>query len=185
MKVQQLKPKAGDPSKAWARPRPLSGPRLPLERPPELALKFPRPGAKKVDTSTLLEIGEHPWAGQRVELWLEATDVAGQIGRSKPIEIVLPSRRFKKPLARALVEQRRKLSGRFAQPADGRQGARRSDDGAGRIHQRHFGLSRSTCDLPSPRPARKRAPPSTSSSMSFGSSRCRSRMARCPRPSGR
>jgi uncharacterized protein (TIGR02302 family) len=110
VKVQQLKPKAGDPSKAWARPRPLSGPRLPLERPPELALKIPRPGAKKVDTSTLLEIGEHPWAGQRVELWLEATDVAGQIGRSKPIEIVLPSRRFRKPLARALVEQRRKLS---------------------------------------------------------------------------
>ena len=83
---------------------------MPLERPPELALKIPRPGAKKVDTSTLLEIGEHPWAGQRVELWLEATDVAGQIGRSKPIEIVLPSRRFRKPLARALVEQRRKLS---------------------------------------------------------------------------
>jgi uncharacterized protein (TIGR02302 family) len=110
VKVQQVKPKAGDPAKAWARPRQLSGPRLPLERPPELALKIPRPGAKKVDTSTLLEIGEHPWAGQRVELWLEATDVAGQIGRSKPIEIVLPSRRFRKPLARALVEQRRKLS---------------------------------------------------------------------------
>lgn len=110
VKVQQVKPKAGDPSKAWARPTQLSGPRLPLERPPELALKIPRPGAKKVDTSTLLEIGEHPWAGQRVELWLEATDVAGQIGRSEPIEIVLPSRRFRKPLARALVEQRRKLS---------------------------------------------------------------------------
>ena len=110
VKMRQVKPKPDDPSKAWARPRPLSGPRLPLEKPPELALKIPRPGAKKVDASTLLEIGEHPWAGQRVELWLEATDVAGQIGRSKPIEIVLPARRFRKPLARALVEQRRKLA---------------------------------------------------------------------------
>jgi uncharacterized protein (TIGR02302 family) len=110
VKMRQVKPKPDDPSKAWARPRPLSGPRLPLEKPPELALKIPRPGSKKVDASTLLEIGEHPWAGQRVELWLEATDVAGQIGRSKPIEIVLPTRRFRKPLARALVEQRRKLA---------------------------------------------------------------------------
>ena len=110
VKMRQVKPKPDDPSKAWARPRPLSGPRLPLEKPPELALKIPRPGAKKVDASTLLEFGEHPWAGQRVELWLEATDVAGQIGRSKPIEIVLPARRFRKPLARALVEQRRKLA---------------------------------------------------------------------------
>jgi uncharacterized protein (TIGR02302 family) len=83
---------------------------LPLERPPELSLRIPRPGAKKIDTSTLLEIGKHPWAGQRVELWLEATDVGGQVGRSKPIEIVLPARHFKNPLARALIEQRRKLA---------------------------------------------------------------------------
>jgi uncharacterized protein (TIGR02302 family) len=110
VKVRQVKPKPGDPSKAWAQPKPLTGPRLPLERPPVLALKIPRPGAKTVDASTLLEIGEHPWAGQRVELWLEATDVAGQVGRSAPIEIVLPARRFKNPLARALIEQRRKLA---------------------------------------------------------------------------
>jgi uncharacterized protein (TIGR02302 family) len=110
VKVRQVPPKPGDPSKSWARPAPLTGPRLPLEKPPQLSLKIPRPGAKAVDTSTLLEIGEHPWAGQRVELWLEATDVAGQIGKSKPIEIVLPARRFKNPLARALIEQRRKLA---------------------------------------------------------------------------
>jgi uncharacterized protein (TIGR02302 family) len=110
VKVQQVPPKPGDPTKSWAQPPPLAGPRLPLERPPVLTLRIPRPGAKKVDSSTLLEIGEHPWAGQRVKLWLEATDVGGQVGRSKPIEIVLPSRHFKKPLARALIEQRRKLA---------------------------------------------------------------------------
>ncbi len=109
-KVRPVKPKPGDPAKSWAKPAPLSGPRLPLERPPELTLKIPRAGSKTLESSTLLEIAEHPWAGQRVEFWLEATDVGGQIGRSQPIEIVLPARRFKNPLARALIEQRRKLA---------------------------------------------------------------------------
>ena len=110
VKVRQLKPKPGDPAKAWARKAPLSGPRLPLEPPPVLTLKIPRPGAKTVETSSLLEVGEHPWAGTRVELWLQANDVGGQIGRSAPIEMVLPARRFKNPLARAVIEQRRKLA---------------------------------------------------------------------------
>ncbi|MFT3733088.1 MAG: TIGR02302 family protein [Hyphomicrobium sp.] len=110
VKLRKLPPKPVDPAKAWAQPPALQGPRLPLERPPVLSLKIPRPGAKKVDTSTLLDVGENPLAGQRVELWLEATDVGGQVGRSKAIEIVLPSRQFKNPLARAVVEQRRKLA---------------------------------------------------------------------------
>ncbi|HPG88153.1 MAG TPA: TIGR02302 family protein, partial [Hyphomicrobium sp.] len=109
-KVRQLKAQVPDASKAWARAPALQGPRLPLERPPVLPLKIPRPGAKALESSTLLELGKHPWAGQRVELWLEATDVGGQIGRSAAIEMVLPARRFKKPLARAVIEQRRLLS---------------------------------------------------------------------------
>ena len=38
-----------------------------------------------------------------------AKDLAGQVGKSETIEITLPERRFTKPLARAVVEQRRKL----------------------------------------------------------------------------
>jgi uncharacterized protein (TIGR02302 family) len=110
-KVRQIKDKKGAPDpKAWAKAPPLKGPRLPLERPPVLALKIPHPGEKTLKSSTLLELGSHPWAGQRVELWLEAIDVGGQIGRSQSIEIVLPARQFKKPLARSLIELRRKLS---------------------------------------------------------------------------
>ncbi len=109
-KVRQIRPKAGNPAKAWAQAVPLKGPRLPVERPPVLSLKIPRSGAKTLEASTLLELGAHPWAGQKVELWLEATDVGGQIGKSAAVEIVLPSRRFKKPLARAVIEQRRMLS---------------------------------------------------------------------------
>ena len=109
-KVKQIKSDGGDPAKAWARAAPLKGPRLPLERPPELALKIPRTGAKSFEASSLLDLGAHPWAGQKVELWLEATDVAGQVGRSESIEVALPARRFMKPLARAVIEQRRKLA---------------------------------------------------------------------------
>jgi uncharacterized protein (TIGR02302 family) len=108
-KVRQIKGKEADPSKAWARPAPLKGPRLPLEHPPEIALKIPA-GAKTFDATSLHDIGSHPWAGQTVELWLEVTDVAGQIGRSEKVELSLPMRSFRKPLARAVIEQRRKLA---------------------------------------------------------------------------
>ena len=109
-KVRQLKAAGGDPAKAWARAAPLKGPRLPLERPPVLNLKIPRTGDKKFEASSLLDLGSHPWAGQMVELWLEATDVAGQVGKSESVQLALPARRFSKPLARALIEQRRKLA---------------------------------------------------------------------------
>lgn len=110
-KVRQLKDKPdADRSKAWARPEPVKGPRLPLERPPEIALKLPHAGATSFESTSMHDLGKHPWAGQTVELWLEATDVAGQIGRSEKLEVVLPMRFFRKPLARAVMEQRRKLA---------------------------------------------------------------------------
>lgn len=94
---------------AWATKK-LTGPRPPHERPPVLALKLPRSGATEAETFTHLELGSHPWAGLKVEMWLEAKDVAGQIGRSQKMEIVLPQRRFDNPVARAVIEQRRKLA---------------------------------------------------------------------------
>ncbi len=106
----------GDETTAWARPEVLRGPRPPLERPPSYPLRLPAPTAAKAgkageagEALTYLELGAHPWAGLRVQMTLEAKDAAGQIGRTAPREMVLPARRFTKPLARALVEQRRKL----------------------------------------------------------------------------
>ncbi len=107
-RFEKLKPKAVDPAKAWAREE-LKGPRRPLERPPVLALRLPRPGAKDGEAMTYLELGSHPWAGMDVRLQLAAKDVAGQIGRSATMDMVMPGRLFRKPLARAVVEQRRKL----------------------------------------------------------------------------
>jgi uncharacterized protein (TIGR02302 family) len=99
----------GDPATAWARGEELKGPRPPFSRPPQLSLRLPSPNAKQGEAFTYHEIGSHPWAGQKVMMTLEAKDVAGQIGRSPSMEIVLPERPFTKPLARALIEQRKLL----------------------------------------------------------------------------
>jgi uncharacterized protein (TIGR02302 family) len=96
-----------DAKKAWAQPEALKGPRPPLERPPEITLRLPRPSQK--EAQTYIDFGPHPYAGRAVILTLEAKDVAGNIGRSKPMKLVLPQRQFEKPLARAVVEQRAKL----------------------------------------------------------------------------
>jgi uncharacterized protein (TIGR02302 family) len=108
-KLARVKPKTSDPAKAWAMPEALKGPRWPKERPPQLTLKVPPGNVKEGEASTYIEFGSHPWSGQRVQLTLEAKDVAGQLGHSPTIEITLPQRRFTKPLARAVIEQRSKL----------------------------------------------------------------------------
>ena len=111
-RVAKIPPKPDELEKsvgAWATKK-LSGPRPPHERPPVLALKLPRSGATEAETFSHLELGSHPWAGLKVEMWLEAKDVAGQTGTSEKMEIVLPQRRFDNPVARAVIEQRRKLA---------------------------------------------------------------------------
>lgn len=109
-KVVRRDAEEADPATAWARKDVLKGPRPPLERPPELNLRVPRGGENAGgEAITHLEIGSHPWAGLEVEMTLEATDVAGKVGRSKPIRLKMPERHFQNPFARAVVEQRRKL----------------------------------------------------------------------------
>jgi len=112
-RFERLPEAAEDEKTAWARTEILRGPRQPLERPPRYALRLPSVGAtsagKPGDAMTYLELGAHPWAGLRVRMTLEAKDAAGQTGRSEPREMILPARRFSNPLARAVVEQRRKL----------------------------------------------------------------------------
>ncbi len=109
MKRSPWEGESADDTLAWARPQPLTGPRPPHERPPQLTLRLPKPNAQSPEASTTLELGQHPWAGLRVTMQLEAVDVAGQVGRSQSFEVVLPQREFENPLARAVIEQRRKL----------------------------------------------------------------------------
>lgn len=108
-RIKQIEGKEDTSSTAWAR-EPKKGVRLPNERPPAISLRLPRAYPKQAEGNSLHEMGDHPWAGMRVELTLIAKDLAGQTGKSETVEITLPERRFTKPLARAVVEQRRKLA---------------------------------------------------------------------------
>ncbi|TYC52592.1 TIGR02302 family protein [Rhodobacterales bacterium] len=84
-------------------PRPLvEAPQFPLSLPP-------RAGTAKT-AETIRDLTSHPWAGSEVDLRLVARDQAGQEGTSPDYTITLPQRRFSKPLARAVVEQRRNLA---------------------------------------------------------------------------
>lgn len=82
----------------------------PLYDAPEFPLSLNRGRVKDGTSETLRSIVDHPWAGAEIEMILHAFDEAGQEGASKPITFKLPLRRFTKPLARALVEQRRNLA---------------------------------------------------------------------------
>lgn len=92
-----------DPDQGDRVPRPLvEAPQFPLSLPP-------RAGTAKT-AETIRDLTSHPWAGSEVDLTLVARDQAGQEGKSPDYRITLPQRRFAKPLARAVVEQRRNLA---------------------------------------------------------------------------
>jgi uncharacterized protein (TIGR02302 family) len=76
---------------------------------PRIALTLPGDTLGESETKTTVDLTAHPWAGARVKLTLLARDEAEQEGRSETIDFVLPQRPFTKPLAKALVEQRRKI----------------------------------------------------------------------------
>ncbi len=81
----------------------------PLLEPPSMRLQLPRANQKIVDGKATQDLTSHPWAGLKVNMVLTARDQAGQSGSSQPYEFILPERNFTKALARALVEQRKKL----------------------------------------------------------------------------
>ena len=84
-------------------PRPLYGA-------PDFALVLPQPRTRNGTGQTTKDLSDHPWAGAEVALTLTARDEAGNEGASAPTEFKLPERVFVKPLARALIEQRRNLA---------------------------------------------------------------------------
>lgn len=80
-----------------------------LVEPPKQMLNLPSSSAGEEDVRSTVDFSAHPWAGALVRMTLVGRDEAGQEGRSEPVEVRLPQRTFTKPLAKALVEQRRKL----------------------------------------------------------------------------
>lgn len=80
-----------------------------LVDPPKAPLQLPPAGDEAGEAETTIDLSEHPWAGAKVEMTLIARDEGGNEGKSDPVTITLPQKPFTKPLARALVEQRRNL----------------------------------------------------------------------------
>lgn len=84
-------------------------PDKPLVPPPEVKLSLP-PGGRSGTAQTSKDLLAHPWAGATVKLMLRARDEAGNEGFSETRTVRLPSRAFTKPLARALIDERRLLA---------------------------------------------------------------------------
>ena len=67
------------------------------------------PQAKDIKRVSFEDLTSSPWAGLSVQIQLTATDAAGRVGASDPVDFILPERAFFNPLARALIEERKKL----------------------------------------------------------------------------
>ncbi len=79
------------------------------EREVVISLPFPE-GEKSAESQSYSDLTSDLWAGLAVKMKLEAVDVKGQVGRSRAVEITLPERRFNHPVARVLVEERKKIA---------------------------------------------------------------------------
>jgi uncharacterized protein (TIGR02302 family) len=82
----------------------------PLFEAPQFALVLPNARTRNGVGQTVKDLSEDPYAGADVTLTLTAKDEAGNEGKSEPFNMRLPERLFTKPLARALIEQRRILA---------------------------------------------------------------------------
>ena len=82
----------------------------PLFDPPQFPLVLPNARTRNGVGQTVKDLSDDPYAGADVTLTLTAKDEAGNEARSEPFNMRLPERLFTKPLARALIEQRRILA---------------------------------------------------------------------------
>ncbi len=82
----------------------------PLFDAPDMQLVLPQARTRNGVGQTLRDLSSHPWAGAEIVLTLRALDEGGNEGTSDPFEMRLPERLFTKPMARALIEQRRVLA---------------------------------------------------------------------------
>jgi uncharacterized protein (TIGR02302 family) len=93
-----------------ARNTPGANEARPLFDPPQFSLVLPNVRTRNGVGQTVKDLSEDPYAGADVTLTLTAKDQADNEGHSEPFDMRLPERLFTKPLARALIEQRRVLA---------------------------------------------------------------------------
>ena len=80
-----------------------------LFEPPQFPMSLKRAAPREIADTSANDLTAHPWAGLNVDIALEARDQAGRTGTSETKTVKLPEREFFKPLARALIEQRKGL----------------------------------------------------------------------------
>ena len=77
--------------------------------PPKFPVSLRKSAPREELGSTSADLTAHPWAGLIVDLTLEVSDAAKQATKSEVKSFKLPERFFTKPLAQALIEQRKTL----------------------------------------------------------------------------
>jgi uncharacterized protein (TIGR02302 family) len=80
-----------------------------LYEPPSFPITLKKASPRRIEDRATNDLTAHPWAGFNVEVTLEAKDQAGKTGKSETKTVLLPERLFIKPLAKALIEQRKAL----------------------------------------------------------------------------
>ena len=81
------------------------------EAPPLLVpIQLPGGSTKSAKGVRLQDLTAHPWAGTMVEARLVGKDATGLSGTSETVGFELPERRFQHPVARALLETRKRLT---------------------------------------------------------------------------
>ena len=79
------------------------------EAPIEITMPTVAGERRKISGRSFNDLTPHPWAGQPVQITLQAADDLGQTGTSAPVEMVLPERIFNHPVAIAVIAQRKRL----------------------------------------------------------------------------
>ena len=95
---------------ATARIVPVETGGRPLYEPPSLPLTLPGGGRHLGHAETVRDLGGHPFAGGQVTVEATVVDGAGQEGHGRTPAFRLPERPLRDPLARALVDLRRRLA---------------------------------------------------------------------------
>ena len=71
---------------------------------------LPANGAADIKAVRTRNLTAHPWAGLKVDAYLEAVDAREQIGVSEEQSFILPERKFQHPVARQIIAIRKTLN---------------------------------------------------------------------------
>lgn len=82
----------------------------PLGQPAEQTRSVMSPPAQNVDIAPVYDFTDHTWAGLPVRIELSVEDQNGQSGTMDAIEMRLPERHFKHPVARQIIALRKRLA---------------------------------------------------------------------------